>query len=152
MAGLDLVTDQDQILEFLETSLPMFQVMEGDVGDAVTIAQEDGVASTFVVVQFGDIMPKSGDTGFCGPQNDGYYSIFRTLSVASTPRAARQAGSIINQLILKHRLASGASISKTFGGGSYILGESNSRPLNYAMLNSFQFPTNLQSPGSVVFP
>lgn len=153
MAGLDLATLQDEILEYLETSLPAeYQVMEADVADALTLVQDNGVAQTLVVVQFGDMLPRAGDKSFCGPEMDGYYTLIRTLCIASSPGRARKANSIVNQVLLGHQPPNGSAISKSAGGGAFTIGEANSRPVAYSALAGFSLGTNLEDVGSVVYP
>lgn len=153
MAGLDLSALQDDILAHLETSLPAgYQVMEADVADALTIAQNNGVAQTIVIVQFGDMLPRAGDKSWCGPEMDGYYTLVRTLCIASEARAARQANSVVNQVMLGHKPANGGVIGKQAGGGAFTLGEANSKPLAYVALAGFQLATNVDDVGSTVYP
>lgn len=153
MSGLSIAEAQNGIFDFIEANAPAgYQVVEGDIDDAFKIQQEDGVRQTTWVVQFSDMLPKSGDTSFCGPTNDGYYSIFRIYSLGSTARAARTAGSMANQLILGKTLPNVSSISKEFGGGSFTISEANSRPIVYVSIASFRFMTNIVDVGSTVFP
>lgn len=153
MAGLDLSSLQDSILLYLETALPTgYQVMEADVADALTIVQTNGVAQTIVIVQFGDLLPRAGDKSFCGPEMDGYYTLVRTLCIASSPSRARKANSVVNQVLLGHRPTNGGAIGKSAGGGAFTLGEANSKPLAYSALAGFTLATNLEGVGSTVYP
>lgn len=153
MAGLDLSGLQDSILAHLETSLPAgYQVMEADVADALTIVQTNGVAQTIVIVQFGDMLPRAGDKSFCGPEMDGYYTLVRTLCIASSPKRARQANSVVNQVMLGHRPPNGGSIGKQAGGGAFTIGDSHSKPLAYSALAGFTLATNVDDVGSTVYP
>ena len=152
MAGLDLSSMQDEILAFIDTTLPAYQVMEGDVADALTIVQINGVAQTIVIVQFGDLLPRAGDKSFCGPEMDGYYTLIRTLCIASSPQRARKANSIVNQVLIGHKPANGGAIGKQAGGGAFTIGESQSRPLAYSALAGFTLATNVDNVGSTVYP
>lgn len=153
MSGLDLSALQDDLLAFIKTSMPAgYQVMEADVSDAYTIAQTNGVAQTIVIVQFGDLLPRAGDKSFCGPELDGYYTLIRTLCIASSPQRARKANSIVNQVLLGHKPANGGAIGKQAGGGAFTIGEANSRPLAYSALAGFTLATNVDDVGSTVYP
>lgn len=151
MAGLDINSVQDLILAKIET-LP-YDVIEGDVGDAMTLVQENGVAQTFVIVQFGDMLHSSGADSFGGVTQDGYYSLVRTLAVASSPRRARQAASIVGQVLLGWAPGgNGTPLAREWGGGSYVISNAQSHPLAYSALSSFRFETNIENVGSVAYP
>lgn len=153
MSGLNLSGLQDSILEHLETSLPAgYQVLEADVADALTIVQNNGMAQTIVIVQFGDMLPRAGDKSWCGPEMDGYYTLVRTLCIASSARAARQANSVVNQVLIGQQFPNGSAVSKQAGGGAFTLGESGSRPLAYSALAGFSLSTNVTDVGSTIYP
>lgn len=153
MSGLDISALQDSILEYLETALPAgYQVLESDVTDALTIVQQNGLAQTIVIVQFGDLLPRAGDKSWCGPEMDGYYTLIRTLCIASSAKRARQANSVVNQVLIGHKPPNGGAIAKQAGGGAAILGESNSKPLAFVALAGFTLATNVDDVGSTVYP
>lgn len=150
MAGLDINSVQDLILAKIET-LP-YDVIEGDVGDAVTLAEKNGVLQTFIVVQFGDLLHASGGDSFGGVTHDGYYSLVRTLAVASSPRRARLAASNIGQVLLGWAPANATTLAKEWGGGAFTISNAQSKPLAYTALSSFRFETNVQGVGSTSYP
>lgn len=152
MAGLDLYSAQEEILQYLIDSAPDgYQVMEGDVPDAQTIEEVGGVSQPIWVIQFSDMLARSGDGSFGGPQWDGYYSMFRIYSLGSTPRLARKANNVANSIILGKSLPNVSAMGKEWGGGSYAIGEANSRPLAYVLLSAFQFNTNIDDVASVPY-
>lgn len=150
--GLDLFAAQNSILDYLTPRLEAagFEVHEADIADAVNREYVNGVNQTTCVVQFGDLLPLAGDKSFCGPGQDGYYSLVRVMSIGSSPSRARQANSVVNQLMIGYRVGNVGSIHKEGGGGSYALGEANTRPLAYGLLSSYRFMTNIVSPGERV--
>lgn len=151
MAGLDINSVQDLILAKIET-LP-YSVMEGDVGDAMTLVEENGVLQTFIVVQFGDMLHSSGADSFGGVTHDGYYSLVRTLAVASSPRRARQAASIIGQVLLGWAPGgNGTPLAREWGGGAFTISSPGAKPNAYSALSSFRLETNIEDVGSVAYP
>lgn len=151
MSGLDISGLQDEILDYIDNGTP-YQVLEGDVNDAYTILENNSVRQTTIIVQFSDMLGRSGDKNFGGPVHDGYYTIFRLYCVAATARKARQAASVGNQLLLGHQFTNSGAVSKEFGGGSFVLGEANSRPSAYVALASFQCLTNVTDVAHTVYP
>lgn len=149
MAGLDIYTTQQSILTKIGT-LP-YEVIEGDVGDALTLVQDNGVLETFVIVQFGDMLRASGGS-FGGATHDNYYSLVRTLSVASSPGRARKANSVIGQLLLGWEPENGSALVKEWGGGTFTISQENARPLAYSSLSTFRFSTNVVGVGTTVYP
>lgn len=150
--GLDIYAAQNIILAYLDKFLQAagYEVHEADIADAVTREYVGGVNQTTCVIQFGSMLPLAGDKSFCGPELDGYYSLVRVMSIASSPSSARQANSLVNQIVIGFRDTNVGSINVEGGGGAFALGESNTRPLAYGLLSSFKFATNLTSPGSTV--
>jgi hypothetical protein len=151
MAGLDISAVQDEILAKMESDLP-YEVMEGDVTDGLTLVQINGVTQTFIVVQFGDLLHASGSDSFGGVTLDGYYSLVRTLAIGSSPKRARQAASITGQVLLGWAPDNATPLAKEWGGGSYTIGEANSRPLAYSALSSFRYETNIVDVSATVYP
>lgn len=152
-SGLDIAGTQQEIFDFIEANAPTeYQVVEGDVQDAYTIAEMDGIRQPLWVVQFADMLPASGEGSFKGARHGGYYSLFRVYSVASSASVARKANSVMNQLMLGEKFSNTGEVNKIFGGGSFTLGESSSRPIAYVTIASFQFATNVTGVGSAVFP
>lgn len=153
MAGLDLASAQDAILSHIQTAAPDgYDVYEGDIPDAAERAMENGVAQPTWVVQFGDLLPSANEKSFCGPEQDGYYSLVRIFSIGSNPSACRKANSIANQVMIGYSASNVGAISKEGGGGAYALGESNTRPLAYGLISSYKYATNLTDVGSTVWP
>ena len=152
-SGLDIAGTQQQILDYIEANAPTgYQVVEGDVADALTITEVDGVRQPTWVVQFGDTLSEGGSGSFYGPTHDGYYSIFRVYSIGYSAAQSRKGNSVANQLVLGARFDNVGAIGKVFGGGSFTIGEANSRPVAYVSIASFRFSTNLSDVGSKVYP
>lgn len=150
--GLDLFTTQNRILDFLTPRLEAagYDVWEGDIADAAQRASVNGVAQTTCVIQFGDLLPLANDKSFCGPELDGYYSLFRVFSIGATASLARQANSVVNQLVIGLVQTNVSAVRKEGGGGAYALGEANTRPLAFGLISSYRYATNLVSPGETI--
>lgn len=150
--GLDLFATQNRILDWLKPRLEAagYDAYEGDIADAIDRAMVNGVAQTTCVIQFGDLLPLANDKSFCGPELDGYYSLFRVFSLASTADRARQANSVVNQLVLGLTLSNVGAIRKEGGGGAYALGEANTRPIAYGLISSYRYSTNMLNPGEKI--
>lgn len=148
--GLDIFTAQNRILDYLTSHLEAagYEVHEADIADAVTREYVNGVNQTTCVIQFGSMLPLARDKSFCGPELDGYYSLVRVMTIGSTPSRARQGNAIVNQLAVGFRATNVGSLNVEGGGGSFALGEANTRPIAYGLLSSFRFASNLVSPGS----
>ena len=153
--GLDLFDVQETILAYVtERGEAMgFDVHEGDIADAAMREYVNGVNQTTWVIQFGDLLPSARSRSFCGPEMDGYYSLFRIFSIGDTPSAARQANSVANQLLIGYRVGNTGAVHKEGGGGAYALGEANTRPVAYGLISSYRFLTNIANPGGTIeFP
>lgn len=153
--GLDLFDVQENILAFLvERGEALgYDVHEGDIADAAMREYVNGVNQTTWVIQFGDLLPAARSRSFCGPEMDGYYSLFRVFSIGSTPSLARKANSVANQLMIGYRIENTGAVHKEGGGGSYAIGDSLTRPNAYGLISSYRFLTNISNPGStIVFP
>lgn len=150
--GLDLFEVQNDILAYLEQNLGAagYEVHEGDIGDSVSREYVNGVNQVTCVIQFGDLLPSAKDKSFGGPTLDGYYSLVRVMSIAQSPALARKANSIVNQLMIGYRIPNSGSIHKEGGGGSYAIGEANTKPVAYGLLSSYRFLTNISNPGGTV--
>lgn len=153
MAGLDVSAAQESIFDYITANAPTgYQVIEGDVMDAYTITEIDGVRQTTYIVQFTDMLSASQDHSFGGPTQDGYYFITRVYCVGATAAKVRKARSVINQILLGLKLPNISAVHKEFGGGSFALGEANARPIMFVGIAAFRCLTNIQAVGSTVYP
>lgn len=151
--GLDVSGTQEAVFDYIVSNAPTgYQVIEGDVMDAYTIEEVDGVRQTTLIVQFSDLLSSSGDQTFGGPVQDGYYFLTRVYAVAATAAKCRKARSVANQMLLGVKLDNISAIHKEFGGGSYALGEANSKPIAFVAISAFRCLTNTQNVGSTVYP
>lgn len=152
--GLDISGTQESVLDYLQNQAPAgYDVIEGDIMDAYTLPEVNGVRQTTLIVQFGDLLASSNDYSFGGPTLDGYYFLMRVYCVASTAAKARKARSVVNQILLGAKPDPNIStIHKDYGGGSYSLGEANSRPIAYVAITAYRAMTNISGVGATVYP
>lgn len=148
MTGLDNFAVQQAITEYLQSVIP-FSVSTGAFPTVDSLPFVDGHLVPYVILRFGDLLPRSGDTSFVGPTNDGYYSLFDALVVAETDVTARELSSKITRNTLGLVVDNAGAVRKGFGGGSFAILDSNKNPVAFIATASFQYPTNLQDVGNV---
>lgn len=147
MAGLDNFSVQEAITTYLDSAIP-FDVSTGSFPTAESLPFVDGHLVPYVVLRFGDLLPRSGDTSFVGPTNDGYYSLFDALVVAETDVTARQLASKVARNTLGLKVDNASAVRKGFGGGSFAILDSNKNPIAFIATASFQYDTNLEDVGN----
>lgn len=144
--GLDLYDTQITILERIEDQVPQ-RVFLADVLQASELAATHGVDKPFLVVQFSDLLPSARDKSFCGSLSDGYYSIFRVVSVARDPRQSLQVSQKAHEALLGWSAPNVANVQKDAGGGSFNIKQTNTNPAFYGMYSAFRYSTNVANVG-----
>lgn len=151
--GLDIAETQEVILNYMSANKPSaYELLEADIPDSWERAMVNGVMQTTWIVQFSDLLESGRTQSFCGPRGAGYYSLFRVFSLASTPRDAHKANSVANGLMLGFSGTNVGSVTKESGGGSFGMGEANSRPAVYGIISNFRYATNLADVGAGRWP
>lgn len=149
MAGLNLFAIQDQILNYLQVSIPQFTVESGGIPTAESLPLQNGRLDPYIVMRFSDMMPTSGGGSFVGPTNDEYYSYIDCLCVGETDRDARELANLANSYMLGKKFDNASAISKAFGGGSFaILSSASKMPEAYIQITSYRMSVNLKDVGS----
>ena len=147
--GLDLFSAQEEIKSHLETNLPYF-VDTGNVPDSKSVRQVNGLVEPYVILRFSDSMPSAKDSSFAGPRYDGLYAYVDALCIAGgeDDTLSRRLGSMVNKILLGLSGENFSSIAKNYGGGSFFIGNENSKPIAYVGIVSFRFMTNLADVGN----
>ena len=147
MTGLDVYSVYEEILAKIESAMPGQVVYPGGIDDAETILNTNGWDKPLIIVSFSDLLPSSKDKSFCGPRNDGYYFITRTMSIAPDLMMSLKVASRLQNQILGFKPENAGALSKEFGGGAIPIPASNARPVQYGAWANFRCLTNMESSG-----
>lgn len=143
MTGLNLVAIETEITERVRTELNGWEVFEGGVDDAITIAETNGVEDPYVVLRYSDFTATERGGSFLGTRYDEYYSQVDALCVASSDKEARQLASWVSNALLGFKPANCGEIGKNFGGGSFSQAAVNSVPQYYIAVRAFNYHFNM---------
>lgn len=149
MGGLDLFSVQQDIVEYLQTSIPQFDVNSGAIPTAQSLPLVNGRLQPYVILRFSDMMPTSGGGSFMGAQYDEYYSYCDALCVAETDTDARELANLVNSWMLGKKFDNASPIKKNYGGGQFaIVNEAGRQPVAFIAITSFRFAVNMTDVGS----
>ena len=147
MTGLDLYSVQNLIIDHIESEIP-WDLHEGGVEEAHSVAQSNGVRDPYMVIRFSDGSPQSGDESFKGTRYSGMYSVVDVMCVAATSREARGLRSMVDDKLLGLKVANSSEITKWYGGGNFNVPANNSVPAYYITITSFRFHYNMIADGT----
>lgn len=149
MTGIDLFSTQQEILAYVQASIPQFVVESGGIPTAESLPFVDGVLEPYIVLRFSDDMPTSGGGSFMGAAYDEYYSYVDALCVGQSDTDARELANLVKTYLLGKKFENSAPLKKNYGGGQFaIFSEASRQPLAFIAVSSYRFGTNMTDVGS----
>jgi len=106
------------------------------------IALTNGTFSPYVVLRFGD-MAQGGGRSFAGARGDQYYMMFDFMCVAGSPELAEQVQSKVIDVMLGWTPANAGQLNKMPGGSSFLVVDSDDKPLAFLAVASFRVNFNI---------
>lgn len=127
---------QEEILEFLRTTLAPQKVVEQSVPDSQTVIRNEvGQITPYVAIQFGDL--QLGRTqSFAGPIGADYILPVYTQAVAHRADYARRLSNRVRKAMIGANFSWTGSVAKRPGGGMFPIVSSN------AATEAYQFPAS----------
>lgn len=147
----NLYATQQSVLEYLATQIAPVEVIATEYPEADNPIYLNGVmVEEYVTVRFNDKVSTSAS--FAGPRHDEGYTLFDTLSVASTEDRARQiawgAGGV-NDILEGFSPVDAGPLEKRGSGTVFARGDgSTAKPEQFLVLATFRCQVNMVTDGA----
>ena len=152
MAGLDLYAVQEEIAAYITATFPTYDVIEDDIVDDDYILRLDNNVKPFIFLRWGNLTRLPNNASFGGVRFDEYVSSCDVSVVAPTPRVARKASNMINDLLIGWKLSSGTRLTPTSGSATWAVADNAGRPHLYITSMRFGYAMNAESVGQNITP
>lgn len=152
MAGLNLVSIQNQILAHVESEFSDYEVYEDYVLNEEELQRVDSRVKPYIVVSWFGVNRVPGASSMAGVRQDQYESGFDIGVIAPTPKQCRLAINIIFDKLVGYSYDNVAYLTPGTVTGSFVVAERNSAPHLYMAMAEFTFPVNYDDPGSYMTP
>lgn len=146
--GLDNFAVQQDILAYIQTSLPSYSVESGGIPNGDSLPLVNGALQAYIILRFADTSPTPNGGSFGGPKHDEYFSVFDALCVAPTDTQAREVGNYLDTFLLSHKLTNTGSITRAPGSQRFALYSDASRqPVAFVVSKAYRYSTNISEVG-----
>jgi hypothetical protein len=136
-----LETLRQQILDYANNNLPQ-NVVRGYVPQPADIVLTNGSFTPYIVLRFGD-MAQGGGRSFIGARGDQYFMMLDFMCIASSPTLAEQVQSKVVDVMLGWKPDSAGQLNKMPGGSSFVIIDSDDKPLAFLANASFRISFNI---------
>lgn len=133
---------RQQILDYANNNLPQ-NVIRGYVPQPADIVLTNGTFTPYVVLRFGD-MAQGGGRSFAGARGDQYFMMLDFMCIASSPTLAEQVQSKVVDVMLGWKPDSAGQLNKMPGGSSFVIIDSDDKPLAFLANASFRVSFNIE--------
>jgi len=133
---------RQQILDYANNNLPQ-NVIRGYVPQPADIVLTNGTFAPYIVLRFGD-MAQGGGRSFVGARGDQYYMMLDFMCIASSPTLAEQVQSKVVDVMLGWKPDSAGQLNKMPGGSSFVIIDSDDKPLAFLANASFRVSFNIE--------
>jgi len=117
-------------------------VVRGFVPQPSDIVLTNGTFSPYVVLRFGD-MAQGGGRSFAGARGDQYYMMLDFMCVGPSPELAERVQSKVIDVMLGWKPANAGELNKMPGGSSFVVVDSDDKPLAFLANASFRVSFNI---------
>jgi len=117
-------------------------VVRGFVPQPSDIVLTNGTFSPYVVLRFGD-MAQGGGRSLAGARGDQYYMMFDFMCVGPSPELAERVQSKVIDVMLGWKPANAGELNKMPGGSSFVVVDSDDKPLAFLANASFRVSFNI---------
>lgn len=152
MAGIDLLSYQDEITAHIETTFPNYEIIEDEVLDDESIARLQNKTKPFIVLRWSGLSRNPSNASFAGVRHDEYISDFDIIAIAPSPRIARQLLNYFMDRLIGHKLSNGYQLTPLLGQAVYPATESGASPKLYMGIGTLEFRFNAENPSSYITP
>lgn len=152
MAGLDLVTIQDNIAAYVAEEFPGYPVYEDDIIDDDFVLKQENKVKPYIVLRWDGLRNSSTGGSFLGARYDEYYSVVDVTVIAPAPRQARLAMNIIADKLIGWKPAGSTHLAPEGNASYWPIPDNNGRPHVYAASYRLRFNVNAEDVGSYITP
>lgn len=152
MAGLNLVGIQSQILSYIESEFPDYDVYEDYILNEQELQKVDNRVKPYIVIAWGGLDRLGGNAAISGVRQDEYESSFDIGVIAPTPKQCRYALNIIVDNLVGYSFDDVAYLTPGQSSSVFVVSDRNGVPHLYMAMAEFTFPVNYDNPGQAMTP
>jgi hypothetical protein len=123
MSGLNLITTQDSISDYIRAQFPNYTVYDDMILDDDFIVKQGNSVKPYIVLEYGGLRNSATAGSFVGVRHDEYYSTVDVSVVAPTPKQARRSLNVIEDSLIGWKPADSTPLVPE--GGMDVLGIPN---------------------------
>lgn len=152
MAGIDLVSYQDEIASYIQTTFPNYEIIEDEVLDDESISRLQNKTKPFIVLRWSGLTRSISNASFSGVRYDEYVSDFDIIAVAPKPRISRQLLNYFMDKLIGYKLSNGYQLTPTLGQSVFPASENGASPKLYLAIGTLEFRFSAENPTSYITP
>jgi hypothetical protein len=152
MAGFNLVSIQETILEYIQTQFPSYKVYEDYVLSEQELQKVDARVKPYIVISWHGLNRLPNGASFAGVRQDQYESGFDIGIIAPTPKQCRRGLNIIIDNLIGYSYDDVAYLTPGQSSNAFVVSERDGVPHLYMAMAEFTFQVNTTDPGSYMRP
>lgn len=157
MAGLSVITLQDNIIERVRELFPNYEIFEDSIPDDedLPIDSLTRKLKPYIVLRFGPLRPSYTGKSIRGPRMDEYWASCDLVAVASSGRVARVVNDalVFNMIGFKPDGVSPMQMRTDAGDpAQFVVSSNESRPTQYVSSTRLRYTVNGIDVGSYELP
>ena len=151
MAGLNIIPVQENILAYVRSEFPGYEVYEDVVIDDDALQRVNNNVNPYIVIRWGNISRNPRGASFVGTRFDEYISSFNLSIIAPTPKQCRKALNIFMDTLIGWQPVGGTPLILE-SSGVFIATNDDGRPHVFVGSATFSFAANMENPGEHITP
>lgn len=148
MAGLDLVSVQDEIATHVISSFPSYEIKEDEILDDESMLKISNRTKPFIVLRWQGLVRSPQNASFVGARFDEYSSSCDIIFVAPNPRIARRGLNMVMNELIGYKLLGGSELTPTGGSAVFPSVDYEGKPHLYLAVNTLRFQVNTTDVGA----
>jgi hypothetical protein len=152
MSGLDVISVQDTITEYIKDEFSAYVVYEDGVLDDEHLLQLNNKIKPYIVVSHGMPSRNAAATSFGGVRLDEYTCTVDVSIVAPTGKQVRLALNIINDYLVGWKPTGGGALTPFASGGPWAVLNDSGAAHVYTGSIRFEYAINSENPGEYITP
>ena len=152
MAGLNLLSVQDLIVQHVRTQFNSYEVYEDYILDEQELSKVSRTIKPYIVISWDGLNRSPANASFAGVRHDEYYSGFAIGIIAPTPSQCRRGMNILVDNLVGWSYDGVGVLTPTNSTGAFVVAENDGVPHMYMAMAEFTFPMNSDDPGAYITP
>jgi hypothetical protein len=152
MAGFNLIEIQEDILSYITSEFPNYEVYEDYVLNEQELQRVDARVKPYIVIAWHGLTRLPNGASFGGVRLDEYESGFDIGVIAPTPKQCRKGLNIIVDNLIGWSYDNVAYMTPGQSSGAFVVSDREGVPHLYMAMADFTFQMNTTDPGQRMSP